>query len=558
MPIIVCYAVLAAAYLVFMIYAGLPFAHSTLFNYAWIVGYTEVFQSGTLLPRFLPTLNGGIGGFDFFFYGPLPFWLTSAVAVPLCIGCAQETPFIAMMSVLSLVGSVGIYMMCRPYFGPLAAGIGAVFYAILPYHLWVDWFLRQAAGEFAAYAFLPFIAIGMDRLRQKQRGAVHIVFGVAGTILCHLPSALLAVHVFGLIALAIIFHPSTPHHRRWSLMGQYVGWSALGILLASFYWLPALALLPNVSSEALYVPHFQATNWLFGIQNDFADRELIVGNLIAFALAFVICVIAGLTTHGIMRIYIVLPILFALVMNTQIAAPLWEWWIIDRVQFPWRLLVFADIATAMGIAAIISSVVKKALHALAIVPLVAIVMSTSTLVLGGFAAGDIPGTTTGYSTGYGPAEYFSPARFDATAEIRADLQSAEGVAELNEIAVNRMARAYRAAAADTFTDYDAQGRLIRLRPALENERVLAPLQYWFLWTAHTVDGAALVIEPNPTFGTIDILPPETGFADELIEIRLTTHWSETWGALMSGLAALTFATMAVVRSRRRPGMQSVS
>ncbi len=551
MPIIIGYAVLGAAYVAILIYAGLPSGHSTRFNYAWLLGYTDVFQAGTLLPRFIPALNGGIGGFDFFFYGPLPFWLTSAIAVPLCMGCAPETPFLAMMAVLSLLGSYGVYLMCRPYFGRQAAGIGAVFYAILPYHLWVDWFVRQAAGEFASYAFLPFVALGMDRLRRQDDGGGWVVFGVAGTTLCHLPTTLLAAHVFGIIALAIVFHSSTPRHRRLGLMARYVGWSVLGILLASFYWLPALILLPAVSPDDIYTPYFQATNWLFGFHDNPPDLELVFPNLIAFGFALCICVIASLKTTGVMRIFIVLPILFAVVMNTQLSAPIWEWWIIEKVQFPWRLLVFADLATAIGIAAIVSGVINKTLRPLAIVPLVAILTSTGSLLFGSFASGDLPGTTTGYSESYGPAEYLSPARYAATAEIRAELLDGFDIADLNEIAFDRIARAHRAASADTFTDYEADGRLIRLRPTEKNERVLAPLQYWFLWTAQTEDGKTLEIEPNPVFGTVDIIPPATGFEDAIIEIRLNTHWSETVGAVISALVMLTLIMLLVVHARKK-------
>lgn len=37
---------------------------------------------------------------------------------------------------------------------------------------------------------------------------------------------------------------------------------------------------------------------------------------------------------------------------TWASAPIWDHWIIDRVQFPFRLFVFADLATALAAAAL--------------------------------------------------------------------------------------------------------------------------------------------------------------------------------------------------------------
>jgi len=404
MRIILCCAAAAAAYVAFMIYAGLPSSHSTRFNYAWLVGYTEAFQSGAMLPRFLPTLNGGIGGFDFFFQGPLPFWLTSAVAVPLCPDCLAETPFIATIAGLSILGSWGVYLLCRRFFGHAPSAAGAIFYALLPYHLWVDWIFRQAATEYAAYAFLPFIALGVDQLRQQQRRGGAIVFGVLGTVLCHLPTALLAAHVFGLLALANIFHVSTPPEARLRLFGNYVLWSALGVLLGSLDWLPALALLPHVSTELLYSPYFTATNWLFGPQTNWlfgggpnpVDPETFLYKIIAFMFGAIISGIAAFRTRGVLRMIIVLPVLLTLFMNTTLSTFLWEHWIIQKVQFPWRFMVFTDLATALAAAAIVASVSKKALKAWAITPLVAGIAVTGSMIYHCFLAGALPGQTSAY------------------------------------------------------------------------------------------------------------------------------------------------------------------
>ncbi|MEL6681268.1 MAG: hypothetical protein AAFQ09_01330 [Pseudomonadota bacterium] len=558
MPVLFASAVLAVAYFAFMILIGLPDGHSARFNYAWLVGYSEAFQSGTLLPRFLPTLNGGMGGFDFFFYGPLPFWLTAAVAAPLCPSCAAETPFIAVLAALSILGSFGVYLLCRRFFGQGPSLAGAVIYALLPYHLWVDWFFRQATTEFAAYAFLPFVALGMDKARSGQNGGALIVFGVAGTALCHLPTALLAAHVFGMIALAMVFHRATPAGQRLTLLGGIVGWTVLGIGLAAFYWLPALALLPTVSPDALYETHYTAAHWLFGPQSNWwrgsvdhpLDTQAVLYNGLAILFGTLICVIAVLRTGGMARILILIPVAVALFMNSALSAVFWEYWIIDKVQFPWRLLVFLDLSAALGGAAIVAAIAKKTLRPLAVIPLLCCAAVTFVLIGQSFVAGDLPGRTDSYYAGYAPSEYLSPERFAATNDARKIIRAGVDINDIIDLAFRDFAKAHAVARDGTYSGYVAQNRIIQLRPNPAAERVLAPVQYWFLWMAETEDGTPLNLVASSDFGTVDILAPRSGFEDSVITLQLQHHWSELVGVVLSAISLLAFALVTAARRRR--------
>ncbi len=185
---------------------GFPAGHSASFNYPWAAQYVQAFGLDALLPRHLPGLWAGLGGYDFFFYAPLPFWLDAAVVSPLCVGCSTEAAFVLTTALIWVASSVTCYLFLRRYFGARHAVFGAIGYAVLPYHLVIDWFARQAIGEFAAYAFIPLVAFGFDALRLKEPRGWVLSLGVAGTALCHLPTALLAAHVFGVVALAMLWH----------------------------------------------------------------------------------------------------------------------------------------------------------------------------------------------------------------------------------------------------------------------------------------------------------------------------------------------------------------
>jgi len=81
----------AAAGIYFFVAEGISFGDSARYNFPWAVQYLDAFNLGAYLPRHLPGLWDGLGGFDFFFYAPIPFWFVTAFLSPICAGCSPET-----------------------------------------------------------------------------------------------------------------------------------------------------------------------------------------------------------------------------------------------------------------------------------------------------------------------------------------------------------------------------------------------------------------------------------------------------------------------------------
>ena len=157
------------------------------------------------MPKYLAGLWAGLGGQDFFFYGPLPFFVAAAVADPICSGCGPETLVVLAACLFWVTGGATFYLFMHRYLEARFAAIGAIVYSLLPYHLFVDWLVRQALGEFATYTFLPLVAYGLDAIRKREPHGWVLSLGITGTLLCHLPMSLLAGHVFGLVVLIMIF-----------------------------------------------------------------------------------------------------------------------------------------------------------------------------------------------------------------------------------------------------------------------------------------------------------------------------------------------------------------
>ena len=535
-PLILAVLALGAAVILAMIAAGIPPGHSAAFNYAWSTQYSEAVSWSSPFPRWLPGLWNGLGGADFFFYAPLPFWAGAALVGPLCGGCAPETAMV-IASALFLVGSGwSMWAFLRHFFEPRAAAAGAVIYVILPYHLLVDWFARQAVGEFTAYAFLPLVALGIERLRRDLSGGWILTLGVAGLCLSHLPSALLAGHVFGLVCLAFAVLAGGRLLARLRLLAAFAWHGLLGLGLAAFYWLPAVALLDTVSPAALFSDYFEAPRWLFGFWSRPPDR------IAALVLACVACaapilLAATLRLRGPSLVWLVLPAGVAIVMNLSVTELIWREWVISRVQFPWRLTMFLDFSTAFAGAFLASGALSAgrwrilaAALALAGAPY-ALLASRVTYTQ---PAAEFAAQRTDWA---GAAEYLSP-------EMGAVLADRLGLQELTLFDHKAITGAIAALsqeveeAGESVEMSRSDARTLIVTPASGHDRIALPVQYWTFWEAETAEGEPLRIVPHPRFGTLEVEAPPGGFVGTPVTVRLPLHSSERFGWAASGLVAI--------------------
>jgi hypothetical protein len=91
-----------------------------------------------------------------------------------------------------------MYLFTRSLFGPLAATVGAVVYATLPYQL-VDLYVRGALAESWAFVWLPLAALCLLRawVDRRPHWSIGLAVTVAGLILTHNVTALLFLPALG-------------------------------------------------------------------------------------------------------------------------------------------------------------------------------------------------------------------------------------------------------------------------------------------------------------------------------------------------------------------------
>lgn len=512
--------------------------------------FTDAFAWDTLLPRHLPGLWSGLGGYDFFFYGPLPFWITALVVSPFCAGCATETEIVIGAALFWAFSGLGAYWFLRSFFARLPSVLGAGSYMVLPYHLWINWFERQAFGEFSAYAFVPLIALGIANLRSNTGQGWILSFGVAGTILCHLPSALLAAHVFAAVVVIMAIQSFLAKENPAIFFGKVLFWAVLGALCASVYWLPALAMLDAVASDFLYSSHFIAERWLYSLSFTQPTPAFAIVLLKSFLVIAPFILWAAISARGELRIWIAAPAILVVVLNLTISQPIWAHWIIAKVQFPWRLMVFADLSAALAIAFCAAQLNRArrrkyllAITLAALMPAMGVVQSAFQKISPGFQAALVHSST-------GAREYIGMDTFEvllARMQLQGDQMVSRGMVaeEIKEIAgeISDLP--------PSFTDLVISSRWIDLRPAGEIARVTVPILFWEFWTARNGEGIPLETAVNPQFGTLDVIAPEGGFDGSRIIIRLPYQPSEKIGFFLSLLSVLVTIVTAVALARRR-------
>ncbi|OYX43220.1 MAG: hypothetical protein B7Z02_09430 [Rhodobacterales bacterium 32-67-9] len=545
-------AVLTALLLMLTIgYLGTSAGHSGVINLSWFVQYRDVLFGGGL-PRHLPDMWSGLGGLDFFFYGHVPFFTASMVSL-VCSGCSDATAFATGGGIGVALSLLTFYLFARRFTAPPAALAGALAYAVMPYHLGVDWYWRQAAAEAFSYALLPVVARGIDIVLRDRRCAPSLAVGVAVQLATHLPTSVLAAHVFGLTVLAWAIATGSPG-RAGAAALRLFGLSATGAMLAAPLWLPGVALLGEVSPELLFSDHFVATKWLVTLP-DFTppDRVTMILVLACFGVSAVPVLAGALLirrTGTPARLWLIVPVMVASVLMTGLSRPLWEVGLLPKVQFPWRLMVFVEFSGALG-AALVAEAWRVRRRGRAMPMLLGAVLAASVafdvaamarrgpVLIGGAGIPRI-----------GAAEYLPP-RF-----LNAVMPYLPPGAPLFRIAAVVQDRAPGIAAQGDVRVLSRLARTTIVQPLTEGQTVAhVPVPWWPHWRARDAAGR-LEIRPDPA-GLMEIAAVPVRPLSGDIVIALPWLRVEKLAAALALLGALMLAAM-LVRTRpwRRTGRPS--
>lgn len=550
--LVACACLLSIGLLVFHGVAGTPEGNSYKYNLPWFDAFYSAFWQGDLYPRFSPGLWYGMGALDFYFYGPLPFWIASTLGAATCPGCETGTVFSLAGAWIVIGSGIAFFVFAQRFFKVHWAGFGAIVYALLPYHYVADWFDRQAVGELTAYIFIPLIALGTTKLIEDRKGGILFALSIAGLAFSHLPSTLIVGH---LIAAVIVW--SLSQQDNWSarleLVTRFAVWGGLGIGLSAIYWLPALGLLGTVSPDMLATDYYDATRWLLldgqpeitPETTDFVKACLAV--IVAVSLISIVILKQEKAPNG-LWLWIIGPSLFAFFLMTVFSYPIWKFWILNKIQFPWRTLIVGELSLALGSIVVARHAVQnwagsKRLRAQLFAAISAVLLGMAYLV-------QVPRTVqtiedsaarAGTFVPVGTPEYVPPRMLElALTRFRAVVTDAHTSEERFYLFFDKMKLSAETAQA-AFQE-DAPGAILTAQPhnrlslqvtLTEPADIRLPLAAWPFWRAETADGRIVELGMDDALGLATLsLPAGTTEAN----IYIATTPPERLASLISTLA----------------------
>jgi hypothetical protein len=312
---------------------GTLFSDSAASNLNWADQFARQVRACVLYPRWLPDSFRGLGSPTFYFYSPVPFWLDAIVGIVTFDSMSVPYRFAVSGAVLLWMSGLAMHRWLLEETGGKAvrALVGAVVFMAAPYHL-VDHYMRGAFAEFAAFAMLPVVMIGLRRIADgRPAGLLVLALGYAALLMSHLPTALLA-------SVTVL-----PAYVLWRVRRpEAVVGGLLGIGIAAAYVGPAMLLQDWISSGWLWSSFYRIEAWFFFSPAAWPEIP-IMQVVVPLACGYALFSAALVVQARALGFWIVLCL--ACLVLVSGAVP-WFWRLpeLAKVQFPWRLMTVVEFA----------------------------------------------------------------------------------------------------------------------------------------------------------------------------------------------------------------------
>jgi hypothetical protein len=305
-----------------------------------LVSWLEVarsWHSGLFYPHWAESANFGAGEPRFIFYPPASWMLGAALGSSFGWHLA---PWLFTAVCLFCAG-LGMRRFAATWLSPIAATAAACLYIANPYMLFVA-YERTAYGELMAAALIPLLLCFAVR---PSPPIAALCASVAGVWLMNAPSGVMACYALLWIALLRL-----AAERSWRAPLRLAASTAIGLLLAAFYLIPAAYQERWVEIARAIGPdmRFQDSFLFHQTGESFHDAVLHTASLIACVL--IACALASiplwrdaLRSRPLLWLASFAPLILLLLL--PVSTPIWRHTPqLAYMQFPWRwLLVLAPV-----------------------------------------------------------------------------------------------------------------------------------------------------------------------------------------------------------------------
>ncbi len=331
-------------------------AHDSMAGLIRALSMQKYMWHGQFLVRWSPEINWGYGYPMFNFYPPffsfisvLLFQLTHNMVLAINLAC----------SLFWILSGAGMFFLAREFWGDEGGMLSAVLYVYAPYHI-VDLYVRGAFAEFSSFAFFPFLLFAILKVGRKA-GLGFFLLGVGSVFGLSLTHNIMSMLFFP-VAVAFMFYlyytgdREGRAYRILSVMGMFV----IGLMMSSFFWLPALL-----------EKKFLGLEFLVSMRYDFHKNFISLGDLFqpfntntADNVSFQVGIIHSLLCLGTLAclpkilkinrrlglgyVFFLVVGLMAVFFTLPYSRLFWEnIGILSFIQFPWRFLAIIVFAMSL-------------------------------------------------------------------------------------------------------------------------------------------------------------------------------------------------------------------
>jgi len=328
--------------------------------------FDNIFQ-GNFIPQWMGNHCGTYGCPVYIFIYPFPYYIASFFHI---IGLSFIGSIKLLLITSFIASGVGMYLWIRKELDELAGFVAGIFYLFAPYHL-IDLHFRVAIGEMVSFAILPFTFLLTKRLVESKKTFYFvfeaITFGLL--IISHQVTSFVALPL--LLGYSFIVWRRFKERKLSSLIIPFFS-QILGILLASFYWIPVLIegkLTWYVADDKIDfhpLSSFLYSENRFGLlfQGHRGELYMNVGYLQWIVLGIAIYLLikkkVKSKNYYLLTVCIVVFLVLFLLMQ-EITRPIWNLTpLLKNFQFTWRLMIEVSLITSV-IAAIVTKMFPKKL-----------------------------------------------------------------------------------------------------------------------------------------------------------------------------------------------------
>ncbi|MBV8847746.1 MAG: hypothetical protein JO307_33445 [Bryobacterales bacterium] len=239
------------------LFGGMHIGHDSVEHLQRYSCVVEQFWRGEIYPRWLARMNSGLGSPIMFVYAPLPYLVPTLLRPLLPLGAAHNRESLELGISLwfaLLLSGLTAFLWLRTLAAGTSALIAAIVYMLMPYHLSIDLYARDAVAEMWTFAWMPLCLYFAGRLIETEQPAemrprlagLGLAISYALLIYTHL---MITVLFTPALAAMLVFYPQPK--ARYSTLRNGCGWLALGLGLAAAYWMPAAAHVHNLSPQRM-------------------------------------------------------------------------------------------------------------------------------------------------------------------------------------------------------------------------------------------------------------------------------------------------------------------